>query len=249
MTGKRTWQGVAAAVLAAAGLVAAGLIAGGGSAAAPSTGAVVARNLMRHTVVTASTGGLVRTLHVGAKASRFHVGQVISLSRLTVVGHASRAEIRGTLIRHRAGNWVVSAGGSVLAVRAASARRTAGLTAVKPGDKVDLNVSIANGTLTATQVTDEGPATTTTDEDAQGDDNDDQGDTTATTTTNTTTTAPTTTTTTDEGDDNQGDDDAQGDEDSTTTTTATTTTTDDTPDQGGDNGGSGGDDGGSGGDG
>jgi hypothetical protein len=236
MTRKRTGQGVAAAVLAAAGLVVAGLIAGGGSAAAPSTGAVVARNLTRHTVVTASSGGLVRTLHVGARASWFRVGQVISLSRLTVVGHASRAEIRGTLIRHRAGKWVVSAGGSVLTVPAASARRTAGITTVKPGDPVDLNVSIANGSLTATEVTDEGPATTT-DEDAQGDDNDDQGDTTATTTTTTTTT-----TTADEGDDNQGDDDAQGDEDNTTTTTtAAPTTTDDNNDQGDDDGGSGGD--------
>src|SRR5262249_54291893 len=171
-----------------------------------------------------------RTLHVGARASRFRVGQVISLSRLTVVGHASRAEIRGTLIRHRAGNWVVSAGGSVLTVRAASARRTAGVTIVKPGDRVDLNVSIANGSLTATEVTDEGP-TTTTDDDTQGDDNDDQGDTTTTATTPTTTT-----TTTDEGDDNQGDDNAQGDEDSNSTTTATSTTTDDNNDQGDVNG-------------
>jgi hypothetical protein len=213
MTTRRAWQGVAAAVLAAAGLLVAGLIAGGGSAAAPSTGAVVARNLARHTIVTASTGGLVRTLHVGARASRFRIGQVISLSRLTVVGHARRAQIRGTLIRHRVGRWVVSAGGSVLTVRAASARRTAGLTAVKPGDKVDLNVSIANGTLTATAVTVETP--TTTGDDAQGEDNDDQGedndDEGATTVTTGTSTAATTTT--DQGDDNQGDDnDDQGDD-------------------------------------
>jgi hypothetical protein len=222
MTRRRAWQGVAAAVLAAAGLLVAGLIAGGGSAAAPSTGAVVARNLARHSIVTASTGGLVRTLHVGARASRFRVGQVISISRLTVVGHASRAEIRGTLIRHRVGSWVVSAGGSVLTVRAASARRTAGLTTVKPGDKVDLNVSIANGTLTATVVTVEAPttttgATTTTGEDDQGEDNDDQGedndDQGATTVTTSTSTSTATTTTTDQGDDNQGDDNAQGDED------------------------------------
>jgi hypothetical protein len=206
MTTRRAWQGVAAAVLAAAGLLVAGLIAGGGSAAAPSTGAVVARNLARHTIVTASTGGLVRTLHVGARASRFRIGQVISLSRLTVVGHARRAQIRGTLIRHRVGRWVVSAGGSVLTVRAASARRTAGLTAVKPGDKVDLNVSIANGTVTATAVTVETP--TTTGDDDQGEDNDDQGATTVTTSTSTAAT-----TTTDQGDDNQGDDnDDQGDD-------------------------------------
>jgi hypothetical protein len=206
MTTRRAWQGVAAAVLAAAGLLVAGLIAGGGSAAAPSTGAVVARNLARHTIVTASTGGLVRTLHVGARASRFRIGQVISLSRLTVVGHARRAQIRGTLIRHRVGRWVVSAGGSVLTVRAASARRTAGLTAVKPGDKVDLNVSIANGTVTATAVTVETP--TTTGDDEQGEDNDDQGATTVTTSTSTAAT-----TTTDQGDDNQGDDnDDQGDD-------------------------------------
>jgi hypothetical protein len=156
--------------------------------------------------VTASTGGLVRTLHVGARASRFRIGQVISLSRLTVVGHARRAQIRGTLIRHRVGRWVVSAGGSVLTVRAASARRTAGLTAVKPGDKVDLNVSIANGTVTATAVTVETP--TTTGDDDQGEDNDDQGATTVTTSTSTAAT-----TTTDQGDDNQGDDnDDQGDD-------------------------------------
>jgi hypothetical protein len=213
MTTRRAWQSVAAAVLAAAGLMVAGLIAGGGSAAAPSTGAVVARNLARHTIVAASAGGLVRTLHVGTRASRFRVGQVISLTRLTVVGHASRAEIRGTLIRHRVGSWVVSAGGSVLTVRAASARRTAGLTTVKPGDKVDLNVSIANGTLTATAVTVETP--TTTGDDAQGEDNDDQGedndDEGATTVTTGTSTAATTTT--DQGDDNQGDDnDDQGDD-------------------------------------
>ena len=194
------WQGGAAGVLAVAGLMVAGLIAGSGSAAAPRTGAVVARNLARHTIVTASTGGFVRTLHVGTRASRFRVGQVISFSRLAVVGHASRAEIRGRLIRHRAGVWVVSAGGSVLSVRAASARRAAGVNTVRPGDQVALNVSIANGTLTATAVTE----VEATDEDDQGEDNDDQGG----TTTTSTSTSTSTSTTTDENDDNddQGDD-------------------------------------------
>jgi hypothetical protein len=211
--------------LAAAGLFVAAMLAGSGSAAAPSTGAVVAKNLTRHTVITASTGGLVRTLHVGTP-SRFQIGQVISLSRHTVVGHASRAEIRGTLVRHTAGVYVVSAGGSVFSVPSAAARHTAGVAKLKPGDKIDMSVSLAGGKTTATGVKDDG----------EGDDE----TTTATTTTTSTTSSTTTTTPTTTTCDDQGDDDSQGDEQDgqcgqTTTTTTTTTTDDNNDDQGDDN--------------
>jgi len=125
---------------------------------------VVAKDAARHAVVTASAGGVVRTVR-GAVGS-LTVGQAVTVRatalrdgtfralRFTCAGRAATAQLRGVLIRYQSGRYFVSAGGSVLSVRAGHARRTAAaaVTHARPGDKVLMSTSVTNGSLTATTV-------------------------------------------------------------------------------------------------
>jgi hypothetical protein len=140
-------------------------------AAAPKstswTGVVVAKDPARKAIVTASAQGTVRTLRVTALA-RFSVGQRLSVragklrdgtfrSHVTKVsGRASRTKLRGTVVRHQPAlrRYLISAGGSVLAVRISAARRTASVSARRPrtGDQVMMSVTLTGGTPTATSV-------------------------------------------------------------------------------------------------
>jgi hypothetical protein len=70
--------------------------------------------------------------------------------------------LRGVLLRYRAGRYLVSAGGSVLAVHGRAARRTAAAAAMgaRPGDRVLMTASLTKGSLTATSVVTFGHAAT-----------------------------------------------------------------------------------------
>jgi hypothetical protein len=150
--------------------VAAVLFVLGAGAASPKAswaGVVVAKDPVRKAIVTASAQGTVRTLRVTTLA-RFGVGQRLSVraarlhdgtfrSHVTKIsGRAARTKLRGTVIRHQAGlrRYLISAGGSVLAVRVAAARRTASVSARGPrtGDQVLMSVTLTGGTPTATTV-------------------------------------------------------------------------------------------------
>jgi hypothetical protein len=129
-------------------------------------GVVVANDPARGAVITASAGGVVRTVRNSSAARSLTLGLSISVRaqqlrdgtfrarRITPAGRATRAQLRGVLIRYQSGRYLVSAGGSVLAIRAREARRTAAASTagVRPGDKVLMTTSIARGTLTATSV-------------------------------------------------------------------------------------------------
>jgi hypothetical protein len=149
--------------------------AGAASTSSSWTGVVVAKDPARKAVVTASTQGTVRTLRV-ASLARFAVGQRLSVragklrdgtfrSHVTkVAGRASRTKLRGTVVRHQPAlrRYLVSAGGSVLAVRVAAVRRTASVSArgARAGDRVLMSVSLTSGTPTATTVQTVGHAQT-----------------------------------------------------------------------------------------
>jgi len=128
------------------------------------SGVVVAKSPARDALVVASRGGVVRT--VRAPAARFravHVGQrlVFSARRLSdgtfkagmlrVGGRARRAPLRGVVVRHRGTSYLLSAGGSMIAVKTSS-RGFAMMTRRehRPGDIVLGNVSVGrNGLVTS----------------------------------------------------------------------------------------------------
>jgi hypothetical protein len=157
-------KGAIAAAAIAATLLAPAL----GTAATSGSwkGVVVANDPARNAVITASAGGVVRTVRTAPAARSLTVGQAITVRaqqlrdgtfrarRMTPAGRATRAQLRGVLIRFQSGRYVVSAGGSVLAIRGREVRRTAAASAagVRPGDKVLMTTSIAHGALTATSV-------------------------------------------------------------------------------------------------
>jgi hypothetical protein len=154
---------IAAAAIAAALLAP---VSGTAATSASWKGVVVAKDPSRHAVITASAGGVVRTvrnapaarsltlgLAITVRAQQLHDG-TFRVQRITPVGRASAVQLRGVLIRYQGGRYLVSAGGSVLAVRGREARRTAAVSTagVRPGDKVLMTTSIAHGALTATSV-------------------------------------------------------------------------------------------------
>lgn len=149
---------------------AAGFIALGTGSAATSAawkGVVVAKDPARSAVVTASADGVARTLRA-ATARNLRVGQAVLVrarllgdktyraQRITPAGRLSKAQLRGVLIAHQRalGRYLVSAGGSVLAVRAGNARSTAGVSGGRDraGDKVVMTLSLVGGTPKATSV-------------------------------------------------------------------------------------------------
>jgi hypothetical protein len=153
--------GLAAVTVLAAALIPSAVSAAGG---ATWKAVVVAKDPARKTVVTATANGVVRTVRGAARS--LAIGQAVTVRaaqlrdgtfrvhRLTPAGRAVRVQLRGVLIGHRAGSYLLSAGSSVLAVRAGLARRTAAaaVAGARPGDRVLMTASVRNGTLTATGV-------------------------------------------------------------------------------------------------
>ena len=127
------------------------------ASAAGWRGVVVAKEKNRATIVTTSKSGVVRTLRAGKTLAKVRVGQRVAvkatrladgtfrLQNLRVVGKASRAHVRATVVRHqtRLGRLVVSAGGSVFAL-GTSGRRLShdDGDGFDPGDLLDLHLDI-----------------------------------------------------------------------------------------------------------
>ena len=153
-------------LLAAVGALSAGLIPSAGTAAGGTAwkAIVVAKDPARRAAVTATANGVVRTVR-GAPRS-LAIGQAVAvraaklrdgtfrLQSVTPTGRALRVHLRGVLLGHRAGRYMLSAGSSVLAVRTGVARHTAAasVTGPRPGDRVLMTASVQNGTLTATGI-------------------------------------------------------------------------------------------------
>lgn len=134
-------------------------------------GVVVARNIARHALVVSSPAGIVHTVRFAnaKQVRRVRVGSdVIARSialgdgtfhakALKILGHAPRATIRGTVVNNTARSVLLSAGGSVFAVRdrshPTSKRKRGHLLAnasfasasLAPGDVVKATMSYSEG--------------------------------------------------------------------------------------------------------
>ena len=97
--------------------------------AATFRGVVIAKDSARKALVTASSNGTVRTVRVHAGFKRVGVGGRVavraaklpdgtfSASTVKSLGKTTRARVRGTVVKRLGARLVISAGGSVFALR------------------------------------------------------------------------------------------------------------------------------------
>jgi len=149
----------------------AGLLAAAAPASAATAwkGVVVAKDVQRGTVVTASANGAVRTTR-SAKAASLRVGQRLAVTgnrladgtfkaaSLKVTGRAKTARVKAVVVSWQKAQrrLLVSAGGSTFALTRNSKARTLSSvteTGPQPGDQIAATVSVAAGTAQATAVT------------------------------------------------------------------------------------------------
>src|SRR3954470_14206807 len=102
--------------------------------AATFRGAIVAKDAARKALVTAGTDGTVRTVRLHARLSKFRVGSTVLVSGAKLpdgtysgatvrrLGKTRAAHVRGSVVRQFGKQLVISAGGSVFALRLASKR-------------------------------------------------------------------------------------------------------------------------------
>jgi hypothetical protein len=150
-------------------LLAAGLLVAlpATASAAGWKGVVVAKDVKRGTVVTASARGKIRTLRAPAKARTLAVGQRVDVKArpladgtfaarsVRVLGRAARATIRAAVVRHQArlGRTILSAGESAFAVRTSPGRAlSAASDGLAPGDVIVAVVDVTGGELEAEHV-------------------------------------------------------------------------------------------------
>jgi hypothetical protein len=139
--------------------------------AAAFSGVVVAKDPARHALVIASHGGVVRTVRAPGHLRSVRAGErlVFSVRRLSdgtfkapslrPAGRAHRAVLRGTVVRHRLSHYLISTGGSVLAMRASTRDfASANGRGHRAGDRVRVRVRIGRNGLTATSFKDLGHA-------------------------------------------------------------------------------------------
>jgi hypothetical protein len=106
--------------------------------AAAFSGVVVAKSPARHALVVASRGGVVRTVRAPKRYGAFHVGQrlVFSATRLhdgtfkagtlRARGRTRHVFLRAIVVRRRASRYLLSAGGTLIGVRAPAGHQRAG---------------------------------------------------------------------------------------------------------------------------
>lgn len=162
---RRAWPALLVGAAVAAAFPAA-------ASAASWSGTVVAKDTDRGSVVAVSRAGQARTVRApAAKLRRVRVGSRIAIragrrsdgtyaARSLRVGRtARRARLRAAVVRHepRLRRYLVSAGGSVFAIRSRGARRArAAATRIDTGDLVVADVTIGNGRIHSTHIRDVG---------------------------------------------------------------------------------------------
>jgi hypothetical protein len=125
--------------------------------AATFHGAVVAKDGARKALVTASRDGTVRTVRLHTGFARFRVGSLVavrgaelpdgtfSAAAVRRLGRARGTHVRGTVVQRLAKRLVVSAGGSVFALRVTGKQLASDGSGLQPGDKVDCDVRFKRG--------------------------------------------------------------------------------------------------------
>lgn len=152
---------LAAALLAAPSL----------ASAAPATawkGVVVAKDVKRGTVVTASANGTVRTAR-SAKARTLKIGQRLDVRGVAladgtfnalavkIAGRAKTTRMKAVVVRNQRAQkrLLVSAGGSTFALSRGKAARTLAAVSqagLQPGDQINATVNVVAGAAQATSV-------------------------------------------------------------------------------------------------
>jgi len=145
------------ALLLAASIAALAVVLPATAGAATFRGAVVAKDAARKALVTASSDGTVRTVRLHAKFNRFRVGSTVvvhgaklpdgtySAAAVRRLGKARGTHVRGAVVSRLGARLVMSAGGSVFAVRLTGKQGAAEGSGFKPGDKVDCHVHFKGG--------------------------------------------------------------------------------------------------------
>lgn len=125
--------------------------------AATFRGAVIAKDAARKALVTASSDGTVRTVRLNATFNRFRVGSTVlvrgaklpdgtySAAAVRRLGKARGTQVRATVVRQLGARLVMSAGGSVFALRLTGKTGAAEGSGLKPGDRVDCHVHFEGG--------------------------------------------------------------------------------------------------------
>jgi hypothetical protein len=143
-------------LLLAASIAALAVVLPATAGAATFRGAVVAKDSARKALVTASKDGTVRTVRLHTNFNRFRVGSTVAVRGVKLpdgtfsaaavrrLGKARGTQVRGTIVRQLAARLVMSAGGSVFALRLAG-KQSAAEGGLKPGDRVDCNVRFKGG--------------------------------------------------------------------------------------------------------
>lgn len=156
------------ALLLALSVVAAAFPASAG--AASWQGIVVAKEEARKAVVTASPSGLVRTVRTPSRINALRIGQRLSVrarpladgtfasQEIRILGRAKQARVRAVVVKYQRAlkRYLVSAGGSVFALRTGSARSLASSAEepppAQPGTEIVATVNVSGGTAQAQQV-------------------------------------------------------------------------------------------------
>ena len=151
------------ALLLAAAVAAIAVALPATAGAATFHGVVIAKDSARKALVTASRNGTVRTVRVRAGFKRVSVGRLVavraaqlpdstfSASAVRRLGKARHVHVHGTVVSKLGARLVLSAGGSIFALRVrgkAGASEDAGL---QPGDEVDCDARVKHGGLEARQ--------------------------------------------------------------------------------------------------
>ncbi len=126
-------------------------------AATTFRGAVVAKDAARKAIVTASAGGTVRTIRLQGGFNRVRVGSTVAVRGVSLpdgtfsaamvrrLGKARGADVRGAVVKRLGARLVISAGGSVFALRVSGKQGAAEGGGLKPGDRVDCGVRFHGG--------------------------------------------------------------------------------------------------------
>jgi hypothetical protein len=127
--------------------------------AATFRGVVIAKDSARKALVTASPNGTIRTVRLHAGFNRLGVGRVVavraaklpdgtfSASSVRRLGKAGQARVAGTIVTRMAARLVLSAGGSVFALRLSGKAGQSAGGSLGAGDRVRGKASIRGGAL------------------------------------------------------------------------------------------------------
>jgi hypothetical protein len=147
-------------LLAAAVAVVISIVLPATAGAASWHGVVIAKDSARKALVTASRNGAVRTVRARAAFRKVGLGRLVavqaaklpdgtfSASAVKPLGKSRRAHFRAAVVVRQGARLVVSAGGSVFALRVRSkTTASTGGGGLEPGDQVDCDVVVKGGSL------------------------------------------------------------------------------------------------------